>query len=306
MRGVVVTDTTIGEASPLIRSAILRLMGVPPLALFTPEHGRHGRPPRPVRAPVVALPLRPPRCFDVDPDRLQLLRTYVLRRHNLTEAPAVSSHERASSAASPPAVLFTTRFDQPPGPHRRHPRNLLAVLRTVAAATASSNVSADDGAYATDAVDQVPPLEANDDQDESDNSTTPADAAAAAGPRVTVADGGKDALALARRANAHTVLVGPHGSNLVSMLWLRPGSAVVELLPDAAPLCYRNLATALGLRYFAVAVRPTRDPANNASDDAATIVTDPMVRLGAAHTVPLGALRAALRQALSRPGAPTP
>ena len=51
------------------------------------------------------------------------------------------------------------------------------------------------------------------------------------------------------------VLVGQHGAGLTNMLWMAPGSAVVEILPpmpeDASDI-FGNLARALGLHHFIV------------------------------------------------------
>ena len=51
------------------------------------------------------------------------------------------------------------------------------------------------------------------------------------------------------------VLVGQHGAGLTNMLWMAPGSAVVEILPpmpDDATDIFGNLARALGLHHFTV------------------------------------------------------
>lgn len=49
------------------------------------------------------------------------------------------------------------------------------------------------------------------------------------------------------------VIVGPHGAGLSNILWARPGTAVVELLPStSSTLIYWHVSEALGLHYSTV------------------------------------------------------
>lgn len=60
------------------------------------------------------------------------------------------------------------------------------------------------------------------------------------------------------------VLVGQHGAGLTNMLWMAPGSAVVEILPpmpDDATDIFGNLARALGLHHFIVTQDSVHSPA---------------------------------------------
>jgi len=76
-----------------------------------------------------------------------------------------------------------------------------------------------------------------------------------------------------RRIGAASVLVGNHGAGLTHMLWMKPGSCVVELRQrgDRLNNCYFSLASALGIRYFYLLCDGTR-PRGDAH------VTDVVVR----------------------------
>lgn len=57
-------------------------------------------------------------------------------------------------------------------------------------------------------------------------------------------------VALARKAD---VLIGQHGAGLTHMIWMKPGSIVIEIqppLPDEAVEVFSSLAKALGLEYI--------------------------------------------------------
>jgi len=55
-----------------------------------------------------------------------------------------------------------------------------------------------------------------------------------------------------RRVGSTTILAGGHGAGLTHMLWMKPGSSVLELRRkgDRWNNCYFALASALDLRYF--------------------------------------------------------
>jgi capsular polysaccharide biosynthesis protein len=72
-----------------------------------------------------------------------------------------------------------------------------------------------------------------------------------------------------------SLLVGSHGAGLSHMLWLKPGSCVVELRrrADRWNNCYFSLASALDLKYFYLEC----DPVNQADDfHSGDIVVDPV------------------------------
>lgn len=51
------------------------------------------------------------------------------------------------------------------------------------------------------------------------------------------------------------VLIGQHGAGLANMVWMKPGSTVVEILPPVSPVVveiFPRLAAACGLRYLQV------------------------------------------------------
>ena len=78
-----------------------------------------------------------------------------------------------------------------------------------------------------------------------------------------------------RLMGCSSVLVGSHGAGLSHMLWLKPGSCVVELRrrADRWNNCYFSLASALDLEYFYLEC----DPVNQADDfHSGDIVVDPV------------------------------
>lgn len=70
------------------------------------------------------------------------------------------------------------------------------------------------------------------------------------------------------RLHASTrVLIGQHGAGLANMIWMPPGSYVVEVLPPMPAhlsVIFRNLAAALGHRYTAIQQRSAHAPVNAA------------------------------------------
>ena len=77
-----------------------------------------------------------------------------------------------------------------------------------------------------------------------------------------------------RQIGAASVLVGSHGAGLTHMLWLKPGSRVLELRRrgDRWNNCYFSLASALGLKYYYLMC----DPVNPRDDfHRGDMVVDP-------------------------------
>lgn len=76
-------------------------------------------------------------------------------------------------------------------------------------------------------------------------------------PTVAIIDGARsdiyEQILLHSRAR---VLIGQHGAGLTNMIWMAPGSSVIEILPpmpaDASPI-FSNLARACGLHHFVIA-----------------------------------------------------
>jgi hypothetical protein len=77
-----------------------------------------------------------------------------------------------------------------------------------------------------------------------------------------------DAALLTPRAQVHAfsaaqVLVGQHGAGLANMVWMAPGSIVVEILPPVSPVVaeiFPRLAAACGHRYASVRQRDLHGP----------------------------------------------
>ena len=65
------------------------------------------------------------------------------------------------------------------------------------------------------------------------------------------------------RHSQATVLVGQHGAGLTNMIWMAPGSHVIEILPpmpDDAQGIFRALARALGLRHTLIPQESVHSP----------------------------------------------
>ncbi len=77
-----------------------------------------------------------------------------------------------------------------------------------------------------------------------------------------------------RHIGAASVLVGNHGAGLTHILWMQPGSCLVELRRrgDRVNNCYFSLASALGIRYFYVLCDAT-DPRKDAHET--DLIVDP-------------------------------
>ena len=66
-----------------------------------------------------------------------------------------------------------------------------------------------------------------------------------------------------RMHNHARVLIGQHGAGLTSMLWMSPGSAVIEILPPVPTHTQRifaDLARAMGLHYTVISQAGLHDP----------------------------------------------
>jgi len=75
-------------------------------------------------------------------------------------------------------------------------------------------------------------------------------------PTVKVIDGARSDVYQQILLHSHArVLIGQHGAGLTNMIWMAPGSSVIEILPpmpaDASPI-FANLARACGLNHLCV------------------------------------------------------
>jgi Glycosyltransferase 61 len=74
------------------------------------------------------------------------------------------------------------------------------------------------------------------------------------------------------------VVVAPHGAGLTNILFMRPGTLVLELIPILKPkTCYYSLASAMGVRYACVTDAPdpfTPEPSGRQPDRDFTIPVD--------------------------------
>jgi capsular polysaccharide biosynthesis protein len=83
-----------------------------------------------------------------------------------------------------------------------------------------------------------------------------------------------------------SVIVAPHGAALANLVWCRPGTLVVELLPSHYRMVhYRDLSAALGLRYHALAETSSTAPTAHwtASTDDLAVNVDALRRMLEEH-----------------------
>lgn len=85
-----------------------------------------------------------------------------------------------------------------------------------------------------------------------------------------------------RIAAESDVLVGVHGAGLTHVLWMRPGTKLVEIIPPATErACFGNLAAWVGVRHA------TWQDADPTEDERRTAVHTPLVRVDVAAVATL-------------------
>ena len=80
-----------------------------------------------------------------------------------------------------------------------------------------------------------------------------------------VEDDHQDMLAQAALFHEASFIVAPHGALLANLMYCRPGTVFIELLPGAyASNCYRNLSQIVGIHYHAIVCTTLADYRDNA------------------------------------------
>jgi capsular polysaccharide biosynthesis protein len=83
-----------------------------------------------------------------------------------------------------------------------------------------------------------------------------------------------------------SVIVAPHGAALANLVWCRPGTLVIELLPSHYRMVhYRDLSAMLGLRYHTLAETSSTAPTAHwtASTDDLAVNVDALRRMLEEH-----------------------